>query len=57
MFLRCKIAKYFKTEIPSSIYFAFFDLHLSYCSLFWAQNLRTIYLLTCNFKEENSKNY
>ena len=37
-----KIRKYVSPKILRSIYFAIFESHLSYCSLAWAQNFRTI---------------
>ena len=37
-----KIRKYVSPKILRSIYFAIFKSHLSYCSLVWVQNLRTI---------------
>ena len=37
-----KIRKYVSPKILRSIYFAIFKFHLSYCSLVWAQNCRTI---------------
>ena len=37
-----KIRKYVSPKIIRSIYFAIFESHLSYCSLVWAQNFRTI---------------
>ena len=37
-----KIRKYDSPKILKSIYFAIFESHLSYCSLVWAQNFRTI---------------
>ena len=37
-----KIRKCVSPKILRSIYFAIFESHLSYCSLFWAYNFRTI---------------
>ena len=37
-----KITKYVSPKISRSIYFALFESHLSFCSLVWAQNFRTI---------------
>ena len=37
-----KIRKYFSPKILRSIYFAIFESHLSYCSLAWAYNFRSI---------------
>ena len=37
-----KIRKYVSPKILRSIYFGIFESHLSYCSLTWAQNFRTI---------------
>ena len=37
-----KIRKYVSPKILSSIYFAIFDSHLSYCCLVWAQNFSSI---------------
>ena len=34
-----KIKKCVSSKILRSIYFSIFDSHLSYCCLFWAQNL------------------
>ena len=37
-----KMRKYVSLKILRSIYFAIFDLYLSYCCLAWAQNCSTI---------------
>ena len=37
-----KIRQYVSPKILRSIYFAIFKSHLSYCSIVWAQNFRTI---------------
>ena len=37
-----KIRKYFSPKILISVYYAIFESHLSYCSIVWAQNFRTI---------------
>ena len=37
-----KIRKYVSPKILRSIYFATFESYLSYCSLVWAQNFRTV---------------
>ena len=37
-----KIRKYVSPKILRSIYFAIFKSHLSYCSLVWVKNFRTI---------------
>ena len=37
-----KIRKYFSPKILRSIYFAIFESHLSYCSLAWTQNFRSV---------------
>ena len=37
-----KIRKYVSPKILRSISFAIFESHLSYCSIVWAQNFRTI---------------
>ena len=40
--LLCKIREYVSPKIFRSIYFAVFESHLSYSSIAWAQNFRTI---------------
>ena len=37
-----KTRKYVRSKILRSIYFAIFEYHLSYRSLVWAQNFRTV---------------
>ena len=37
-----EIRKYVCPKIVRSIYFVIFESHLSYCSLVWAQDFRTI---------------